>query len=197
MANQPPPPATTSSLALCPVSVLGVCNILMFFCIQVCEGCPELEEIIIDQCAKLTNETLVHLGRHSRMLKYISATSITNITDEGVLALLQGCQQIQTLRLPLCGLTGQSVRYVGQHGTKITYLDIRGVTLEDNHIHYLVMSLTKVETLNLGLCFNLTDVSVTEIAKYFKKIKHLFLVNSKVTDEGIASGHNYTIYTTI
>jgi hypothetical protein len=120
------------------------------------------------------------------MLKYISGTSITNITDQGVLALLQGCEQLRTLRLPLCGLSGHSTRHIVQYCTNIVYIDVRGVTLEDSDIHNLVMSLTEIETLNLGLCYNLTDASVMEIAKYFKKIKHLFLVNTKVTDEGIA-----------
>jgi hypothetical protein len=118
--------------------------------------------------------------------------SIMNITDQGVRALLQGCRQLETLRLPFCGLTGQSASHIAYNGTQIVYLDIRGMALEDDHVHNLVMSLTKVETLNLGLCFNLTDVSVTEIAKYFKKMKHLFLINSKITDEGI--GH--ALYTT-
>ena len=128
---------------------------------------------------------LVYLGRHSKKLKYISAASIVNIEDQGVLALLQGCQKLETLRLPFCGLTGQSINHVAQHCVDIVCLDIRGVTLEDSDVHKLVTTLTKIETLNLGLCFNLTDVSVKEIALHFKDIKHLFLVNSKITDEGI------------
>lgn len=140
---------------------------------------------MIDQCSNLTDESLLYLGRHSAMLKYISATSITNITDQGVAALLPGCQQLQTLRLPLCGLSGQIAYHIAQHGLGILYLDVRGANLEDDHLRTIVKALKKLQTLNLGLCFKLTDVSVKEIALHCRDIKHLFLVNDKITDEGI------------
>ncbi|XP_028399526.1 F-box/LRR-repeat protein 17-like [Dendronephthya gigantea] len=152
---------------------------------KVCEGCPKLEELVIDQCSKLTNESLVHLGHHSAMLKYISATSIANITDQGVGALLPGCQQLQTLRLPMCSLSGQSAYHIAEYGADILYLDVRGAKLEDDHLCEIVNALKKLQTLNLGLCFELTDASVKEIALHCKDIKHLFLVNNKITDEGL------------
>ena len=120
--------------------------------------------------------------------------SIVNITDEGVLSLLQGCRKLQVLNLPFCGLTNHSFTHISQHGLDIVYLDVRGIKLEDSHIHNLVKSLTKIETLNLGLCFNLTDMAVTEIAMNFKKIKHLILVNTKITDKGIENTQFSNVY---
>ena len=155
-----------------------------FLYLQVCQGCLELEELITDQCAKLTSDSLVSLGNHCVKLKSISTERVANIEDNGLISLLQGCPHLQSLRVPFCGLTNQCLPYIMKCCPDIHWLDLRGIALADGDVCMLVQSCENVVYLNLSLCYNLTDRAVLEIAMKCKSIKYLFLVHNKVTDNG-------------
>lgn len=141
----------------------------------------------LDQCQKLTSDCLVSLGRHCSRLKSLSTERLQNVTDYGVVPLLQGCNALRTLRVPFCGLTNQCVPYIEKCCKDIVWLDLRQISLEDDDICRLVESCQKLECLNLSLCYNLTDRAALVISRNCKSLKYLFLVNNKVTDEGNSS----------
>ena len=140
--------------------------------------------MIIDQCLKLTSNALISLGNHCSGLRSLSTERVRNVADNGLIALVEGCTRLQSLRLPFCGLTNHCIYYIVRFCRDIHLLDLRGITLVDNDVCGLVTSCPKLEYLNLSLCNNLTDRSALEISKNCKSLKYLFLVHNKVTDQG-------------
>jgi coronatine-insensitive protein 1 len=94
-------------------------------------GCPELEYLAV-YVSDITNEALEHLGLYSKqlcdfrlvLLEHEERTITDLPLDNGVRALLMGCQKLRRFALYLRhgGLTDLGLKYIGQYSQNIRWM---------------------------------------------------------------------------
>ena len=166
----------------------------LFYSFQLCEGCTKLEKLAMDQCRLLTCDSLLSISQHCPRMKYISIEYNNKIEDSGVSKLVQGCLLLEKLHLNSCGITSQAAVFISHYCTKITVLDLRCChSLGDDNVNELTVGCKLLQTLNLSLCFNVTDLSLQHIIYNCIQLRSLYLVHCKITDSGKNSKNIYSI----
>nr|GEX30286.1 hypothetical protein [Tanacetum cinerariifolium] len=160
------------------------------------ERCPNLEvlstndvcgdmglRVIGQVCKKLRK--LIHLGR---------------VTHMGLIALVQGCTNLEFLDVSLSNISNEAIEYVGTHlknlgdfsmalskkaGNSITDLPL------DNGIRAMLKGCIKLKRLTLSLCDEeLTDVGlgyIEELSKGCQKLRKLYLWDCPFSKQAVAT----------
>lgn len=90
--------------------------------VGIAEGCGKsLKSLGIAACARVTDTALQAVGLHCMMLKKFTLDSECIQTD-GVLAIAQGCSQLQMLRLQCVNVCDEALQVVGRNCTLLETL---------------------------------------------------------------------------
>jgi F-box/leucine-rich repeat protein 2/20 len=90
--------------------------------VGIAEGCGKsLKSLGIAACARVTDVALHAVGSHCVMLKKFTLDSECIQTD-GVLAVAQGCSQLQMLRLQCVNVSDEALQVVGRNCTLLETL---------------------------------------------------------------------------
>jgi len=92
--------------------------------VKLSQGCLALRDLNIGGCPRITDHALTQLGQNSRHLRSINFSG-ANVTDEGVIRLVQGAagQQLKEIHMARCReLTDEAVEAVTQYCPNINIL---------------------------------------------------------------------------
>ena len=154
----------------------------------------------MDQCRPLTSDSLCYVAQNCSKLTLISIEYDNQIKDDGILTLVQNCQFLQKIHLNSCGMTFRSVQHIASYCRNVTILDLRCCKgLTDAVMLELVTCCKSVEIINLSLCFDVTDESIGHIVRHCTRLRSLYLVHCKITDEGnsLICHNDCTVYESI
>ncbi|XP_031488190.1 coronatine-insensitive protein homolog 2-like [Nymphaea colorata] len=127
----------------------------------IARGCPDLEYLAV-YVSDISNEALECFGTYSknlhdfRLVLLDKQEKITDLPlDNGVAALLQGCQKIRRFALYLRhgGLTDVGLGYIGRHGTNIKWLLLGYVGQTDAGLLELSRGCPSLLKLEMRGCF--------------------------------------------
>ena len=90
--------------------------------VGIAEGCGKsLKSIGIAACARVTDAALKAVGSNCSMLRRFTLDSEC-VQTEGVLAVAEGCSQLQTLRLQCVNVSDEALQVVGRNCTLLETL---------------------------------------------------------------------------
>ena len=111
--------------------------------------------------------TLAKIGQHCRGLTSLDITECYEIEDEGVRALAQGCNYLQSINIGgySSQLTDASLAAIGESCRGLTSIDMSGnCNMTDGGISCLVQGCIHLQSFNIGgSCSQLTDESLAAI----------------------------------
>ncbi|XP_033316450.1 F-box/LRR-repeat protein 4 isoform X2 [Bombus bifarius] len=133
---------------------------------------------------------LDYFGRQAYKLKHLNFSY--TLIDPSALTILSGLQNLRLESLILQGcdhLSIESIRGMTQHQTCLKVLDISfSVRIADDSLLCICENLTKLETLRIRRCREVTDVGI----KYIQLLQHLKELNisedEQLTDDSITRG---------
>ncbi|KAJ8311739.1 hypothetical protein KUTeg_011094, partial [Tegillarca granosa] len=123
---------------------------------KVAEGCPDLVELQLTQCIK--------------------------ITDNSIIELTVGCPLLEHLILTRCNLTDKSIQEIKKN---LKVLDISCFPSTPAAISQVMKNCTLLECINLSLNSFVDDECIEMVAKYGSNLKRLYCVSCSITDQGL------------
>ncbi|EDO46629.1 predicted protein, partial [Nematostella vectensis] len=165
---------------------LSMCSITDKGMEMLCQGCPEIQEMKLNQCPFITSAALFHISKYCPNIDHLSLEHNIKILDDGVKELVSRCRRLKRLQLNSCGISGEGAKSIASYSRHMTILDIRYcTTLNDDIVKEIVCGCPNLVILNLSLCFNVTDKSAGHIVQHCTKLSSLYLVHCRISDEGL------------
>lgn len=128
---------------------------------EICEANSAITKIQLNSCNKLTDFSLVSIGRCCQNLQSISLGGCINIGHVGLRSLAMSCRQLR------------SINFVGYH-------------IDDGGLRIIAASLDRLESLDLTGCIGVTDRGLSQIAHCCTKLKILKLGGCyKIGESGV------------
>jgi coronatine-insensitive protein 1 len=143
--------------------------------ISISQGCAKLEYIAV-HVYDITNAALRQIGanlKHLRDFRLRLLPNKTNITDlpidDGVGALLEGCENLRRLALYLRpgGLTDAGLRYIGRHSPNVRWLLLGNVEVTDEGLLILSNGCPMLQKLEIRKCKLLSEHALAQAATRF------------------------------
>ncbi|PKI51484.1 hypothetical protein CRG98_028044 [Punica granatum] len=154
-----------------------------------CTNCKNLSEIGLSKCVGLTNIGIMQLVCGCSNLRFLDLTCCHSITDVAVYAVLESCRKLTCLKLESCiMITEKGLYYLGSFCTLLQEIDLTDCSgINDTGLEYLSRC-SKLRSLKLGLCTNISDKGLCHIADNCKDIHELDLYKCDgIGDEGLAA----------
>ncbi|KOB76204.1 putative f-box protein [Operophtera brumata] len=127
------------------------------------ESCPNIEDLNLNKCKKITDQTCQALGRRCSKLQRINVDSCPSITDISLKALSDGCPAI----------TDESIVRLGP---KMRRLCLSGCArLSDASLLALAARCPDLQTLQLAQCAQLTDIGFQALARSCRLLERMDL----------------------
>ncbi|CAN8257469.1 unnamed protein product [Cochlearia groenlandica] len=150
-----------------------------------------LEELVIQGCFGVDDDTLKSLRHDCKTLKKLDASSCQNLTQRGLTSLLSGaeCLQrldlahcssvisldfasslkkvstLQSIRLDGCSVTSDGLKAIGTMCNSLKEVSLsKCVSVTDEGLSSLVMKLKDLKKLDITCCRKLSGVSITQVA---------------------------------
>ena len=116
------------------------------------QGCPNLESLDVSFCHRINDNSLGCLAQGLTNLKSLQL-SACNISDSGILALVQSLQHLQHLSIGQCErLTDKSLAYIAEYFCELQSIDVYGCTkMTADGMKLLLSRLYKLKKLSLSL----------------------------------------------
>ncbi|PWA85741.1 hypothetical protein CTI12_AA147610 [Artemisia annua] len=163
------------------VDMFNNCQCLLF------ESCPNLEVLATDDiCGEIGCQVI---DKFCKKLRKLSHRGL--VTHMGLIALAQGCPNLEYLYVNLLDISNEALECVGTHLKNLrVFRNWRkgkdGITYSplDNGVRAMLMGCSKLE--RLRLCFGgLTDVGLGYIGRYGRNLRHLSLSCTGESDVGL------------
>lgn len=137
----------------------------------VVEGCTDLRSIHLTCCKFVTDKLLQALSKNCPGLQELGLQGCTNITNDGLTDLVRGCKRIQFLDINKCSGVGDTgicnlSKACSSHIKTLKMLDCCRVG--DESITSIAMFCNNLETLIIGGCREITDVSMKSLVSACK-----------------------------
>ncbi|CAN7113369.1 unnamed protein product [Brassica rapa subsp. narinosa] len=151
-----------------------------------------LEELLLQGCFGVDDDSLKSLTHHCNSLKNLDASSCQNLTQRGLTSLLSGAgclerldlahsssvisldfasslnkvsSALQSIRLDGCAVTCDGLKAIGTLCISLREVSLsKCVTVTDEGLSCLVMKLKDLRKLDITCCRKLTGVSITQVA---------------------------------
>ena len=175
-------------------------------------GTLELEHLGLQDCQKLTDQSLKHISSGLVNLKSMNLSFCGNVTDSGI-KFLSKMQSLRDLNLRSCdNVTDTGLGFLAEGGSRLEVLDVsfcdnvedRGLQLlsqglyslrslslsacnvSDDGIEKLVNALQEITMLNIGQCDRITDKGLSAIGMKLKNLKSIDLYGcTRITTVGL------------
>ncbi|OVA06471.1 Leucine-rich repeat [Macleaya cordata] len=152
------------------------------------QGGLELEYLTV-YVSDITNEPLESIGRFCknlcdfRLILHDRGKRMTELPlDNGVRALLRGCQKLRRLSLYLCagGLTDLGLRYVGQYSQNVRTLTLGNVGESDTGLLEVASGCPKLQKLEIrGCCF--TERAFSLAVMQLTSLRYIWMQGCKIS----------------
>ncbi|PWA98437.1 hypothetical protein CTI12_AA019520 [Artemisia annua] len=153
------------------------------------DKCPNLEVLRTDDvCGDMGLRVIGQVCKKLRKL-----THYGRVTHMGLIALVQGCNNLEYLDVTLSDISNEAIECIGTHLKNLHYFrmnfpkkdDINDLPL-DNGIRAMLKGCIKLKRLHISLCDGgLTDVGLGYIGKYGHNLRYLFLSRTGESDAGL------------
>lgn len=187
--------SVTSDLAKCLHNISGLQSIKLDGCSVTTSGMKaignwlaSLKELGLSKCLGVTDECLSFLVQTHKELRKLDITCCRKITYASIDSITNSCTSLTSLRMESCSLVSKDAFVlIGQRCRFLEELDVTDNEI-DNEGLKSISRCSKLLTLKLGICSNITDDGLTHVANGCSKLKELDLYRSSgITDEGITA----------
>lgn len=160
------------------------------------QRCPNLE--VLDTRDVIRDEGLQVVGRFCKKLRRIKIERGDDeegfVSHRGLIALAQGCPELECLHVNLTDITNEALESIGTHLKKM--YDFRMILLDkevtiselplDNGVRALLSGCSRLERLGVYLRpGGLTDVGLGYIGQYAKNVRYMLLGFTGDSDAGL------------
>ncbi|GAB4833255.1 F-box/LRR-repeat protein 3 [Ancistrocladus abbreviatus] len=162
-------------------------------CLVTCAGlkaigswCESLRELSLSKCYGVTDEGLSCLVTKLKELRKLDITCCRKITDVAIAHITSSCTSLTCLRMESCSLVPrEAFVLIGQRCLLLEELDLTDNEVDDEGLKS-ISRCSKLRSLKLGICLNITDEGLTYVGMKCSKLVELDLYRSaEVTDSGI------------
>ncbi|THG22467.1 hypothetical protein TEA_002235 [Camellia sinensis var. sinensis] len=167
-------------------------------CLVTCAGmkamanwCASLKELRLCKCSGVTDEGLSSIVQKHRELHKLDITCCRKITRVSIDSITNSCSSLTSLRMESCTMVSKDAFVlIGQRCQLLEELDVTDNEIDDEGLKSLSRS-SKLSTLKLGICLNITDDGLSHVGMCCPKLRELDLYRSmRITDVGMtAIGH--------
>lgn len=141
---------------------------------HVSQGLPNLRSINLSFCASFTEFGLKHLSTMASSLKEINLRSCDNVSDVGLRYLSEGGVALHVLDISFCDkISDQGLDFVSQGLPQIQSLSLNSCSVSDKGMLKIAATLTELRTLNIGQCNEVTDKGLNAIIDSCPQLKDL------------------------
>jgi len=153
---------------------------------HISEGLPAINEINLSFCVSVTDTGLKSLARIGQLEK-LNLRSCDNVSDIGVGFLAEGGSQLNKLDVSFCDRVSDSaMAHIATGLAQLSSLSMSSCQITDAGIGRIAKDLQSLETLNIGQCIKLTDKTVETIANQIKSLRSIDLYGcTKISTEGL------------
>ncbi|CAN6556351.1 unnamed protein product [Malus baccata var. baccata] len=187
-------PAVTTDLGKCLLNYSRLKSIRLDGCLVTCSAtkaigswCASLTELSLSKCSGVTDECVSFLVQSHRELLKLDITCCTKITYASIDCITRSCTSLTSLRMESCSLVSEDAfLLIGQRCQFLEELDVTDNEINNEGLKY-ISRCSKLRSLKLGICLNITDDGLTHVGSGCPKLKELDLYRSRgITDAGIA-----------
>lgn len=113
--------------------------------------CPQLQELALHECHRITNRGLKAISVGCLRLRYLSVSCCFKITDGAIIAIAHSCERLQKIRLDKCRLlSNPCVRALCRPGLRLRYLSMQHCPkLSDEALRHLLTA-ASIRFVDLG-----------------------------------------------
>ncbi|KAF3450939.1 hypothetical protein FNV43_RR07028 [Rhamnella rubrinervis] len=122
-----------------------------------------VKSLNLAQNSSLCNDTIKRVAFICPNLSLLDVSNCVNITEEGVLKVLQRCSQIRYLGINHC--SGIKTLSIDFELSKLEELCVRGLNIDDNGLATIGNRCQRLLQLDLAECFNVTAKGVKEVVR--------------------------------
>lgn len=147
-----------------------------------------LKELSFSKCSGVTDDSLSFLVQGHKELRKLDITCCRMIMYDSVDSITSSCCSLTSLRMESCSLVPkEAFVLLGQRCQLLEELDVTDTKIDDEGLKS-ISRCSKLSSLKLGICMNITDNGLKHIGSRCSKLKELDLYRSLgITDEGIAA----------
>ncbi|XP_057550742.1 F-box/LRR-repeat protein 3 isoform X3 [Amaranthus tricolor] len=156
------------------------------------KNCTSLTEIGLSKCIGLKDIYITRLLTGCGNLKTLNLSCCPAVTDDAIEAIATSCKKLQCLNLESCNsITQRNLHLLGSSCVGLQELDLTDCSgINDTALGYLSRC-SELRLLKLGLCDNISDKGLFNIASNCKKISELDLYRcANIGDEGMETISN-------
>ncbi|KAB5512869.1 hypothetical protein DKX38_029897 [Salix brachista] len=188
-------PAITEDLAKCLHTFSGLRLVKFDGCLVKCSGVRaigrwprSLKELSFSKCSGVEDDSLSFLVQAHKELTKLDITCCRKITYDSVDSITSSCRSLTSVGMESCSLVPKEAFILfGQRCELIEELDVTDTKIDDEGLKS-ISRCSKLSSLKLGICLNITDDGLKHIGSSCSKLKELDLYRSLgITDEGIAA----------
>ncbi|XP_019446580.1 PREDICTED: F-box/LRR-repeat protein 3-like isoform X1 [Lupinus angustifolius] len=168
--------------------VLGGCLVTSSGLKAIGNLCISLKELSLSKCMGVTDEALSFLVSKHKDLRKLDITCCRKITDVSIASIANSCINLTSLRMESCTLVPrEAFVLIGQKCQYLMELDLTDNEVDDEGLKS-ISRCSRLSSLKVGICLNITDRGLAYIGKCCSKLKELDLYRSTgITDLGIAA----------
>ncbi|PSS32724.1 F-box/LRR-repeat protein [Actinidia chinensis var. chinensis] len=164
-------------------------------CLVTCPGlkaignwCISLREISLSKCLGVTDDGLSSLVTKHKDLRKLDITCCRKITHVSIAHITNSCTCLMSLRMESCSLVPkEAFVLIGQRCHFLEELDLTDNEIDDEGLKS-ISRCSKLSSLKLGICLNITDEGLTHIGMCCSKLAELDLYRSAgIADPSILS----------
>ncbi|KAH9305577.1 hypothetical protein KI387_009981, partial [Taxus chinensis] len=152
------------------------------------KSCKSLQELSLSKCSGVTDEGISVLVASCRDLKIMDLTCCHNLTDVAVSAIATFCRYISCLKMESCSLvTETSLNVLGDSCHFLEVIDLTDSSINNTGLKFMSRC-SKLTTLKLGICQNISDEGLKYIGAHCSNLRELDLYRSAgIGDIGLAA----------
>lgn len=152
------------------------------------QGLDKIRMLNLSSCANISDSGMKSLARMSSLAS-LNLRSCDNISDIGVGYLAEGCVGLQNLDVSFCErVTDRALIHIASGLFSLRTLSMAACKITDEGISRISKTLLELQTLNIGQCGGITDLSLQMIGARLQQLRSIDLYGcNKVTKEqGVA-----------
>ncbi|KAI8559411.1 hypothetical protein RHMOL_Rhmol04G0171600 [Rhododendron molle] len=148
--------------------------------------CVSLREISLSKCLGVTDKGLSSLVTKHKDLRKLDITCCRKITHISIAHITNSCTSLTSLKMESCTLVPkEAFVLIGQRCLLLEELDLTDNEIDDEGLKS-ISRCSKLSSLKLGICLNITDKGLAHIGMCCSKLMELDLYRSAgITDSGI------------
>jgi F-box/leucine-rich repeat protein 14 len=154
---------------------------------HVAAGLPHLDRINLSFCVSITDTGLKSLSKITS-LRELNLRSCDNISDIGIGFLAENGLGLRSLDVSFCAnITDTAMKNIAAGIASLHSLSLTTCSISDDGLQKLSKALADLEVLNIGQCIAITDDGLLALAEHSNKLRSLDLYGCpKVTSSALA-----------